>query len=357
MEADTVVSTEGEQIVRYRLLGGTGLKVSVMSLGTANFGASGNPDRVEAQKVIQRSVDAGINLIDTNDVYSNGEAEEIVGIALKGCRDDIIISTKFGSSSGPEINRSGASRRWIVQAVESSLRRLQTDWIDIYHLHRSSPDCDLDETLEALTDLVRQGKIRYFGASSTNAPDIVEAQWLSQRRNLGRFISEQICYNLLSRGVERAELATCQKHRVGVLAWSPLCGGWLSGAYRVGAELPRPLRSKIPIFADLYDVAIPENQLKLRAADRLAVLAEQAGLSLPDLSLAFCLNHPAVSSVILGPDGLAHLESALRAVDVFLSDDILNEIDKIVPPGTTINPVDWGYMPLSLRTEALRRRP
>ncbi|MGV2181467.1 aldo/keto reductase [Rhizobium rhizogenes] len=342
--------------MRYRQLGGTGLKVSVLSLGTANFGASGNPDRAEAQKVIHRSLDVGINLIDTNDVYSNGEAEEIVGIALKGRRDDIIVSTKFGSPTGPEVNRSGASRRWIMQAVESSLRRLQTDWIDIYHLHRFSPDCDLDETLETLTDLVRQGKIRYFGSSSTSAPDIVEGQWISQRRNLGRFVSEQICYNLLSRGVERAELATCQKYRIGVLVWSPLCAGWLSGGYRVGAELPRPLRSKIPIFSNLYDIGIPENQLKLQAADRLAILAQDAGLSLPDLALAFSLNHPAVSSVILGPDGLAHLESALRAVDVVLSDDVLNEVDRIVPAGTTINPIDWGYVPPSLQPEALRRR-
>ncbi|MBF2714127.1 aldo/keto reductase [Agrobacterium vitis] len=327
-----------------------------MSLGTANFGASGNPDHTEAQKVIHKSLDVGVNLIDTNDVYSNGEAEEIVGAALKGRRDDVIVSTKFGSPSGPEVNRAGASRRWIIQAVEASLRRLQTDWIDIYHLHRPAPDCDLEETLEALTDLVKQGKIRYFGSSSTSAPDIVEAQWVSQRRNLGRFASEQICYNLLARGVERAELATCQKYRIGVLVWSPLCGGWLSGAYRVGAEPPRPLRSKIPIFASLYDTAIPENQLKLEAADQLATLAEEAGISLPELALAFALNHPAVSSVILGPDGLAHLESALRGIDVVLADDIMNEIDRIVPAGTTINAVDWGFSPLSLSPKALRRR-
>lgn len=349
------MSGEGK-IVQYRQLGGTGLKVSVLSLGTANFGAEGNADHAEAEQVIHAAIDAGINLIDTAAAYSKGESEEILGAALKGRRNDVLISTKFGMPLGAEINRSGASRRWIVQAVEASLARLKTDWIDLFQPHRQDPNCDLDETLEALTDLVRQGKIRYFGSSSTNAPAIVEAQWTAERRNSLRFVSEQLCYNLLSRGVERAELAACQKHRMGVLVWSPLCGGWLSGAYRVGAPPPRPLRSKMAMFAHLYDLSIPENQAKLQAADRLARVAEEAGLSLPELALAFCLNHPAVTSAISGPDRLEHLESTLKTADIVLAEDVLDEIDRVVPPGTTINAVDWGHVPPSLERDALRRR-
>lgn len=342
--------------MQYRQFGGTGLKVSVLSLGMANFGTSGNPDRGEAEKVIHGAIDAGINLFDTADGYSNGESEQMVGAALKAHRNDVLISTKFGMLSGSQINRSGASRRWIMQAVDASLRRLGTDWIDIYQPHRQDPTCDLDETLDALTDLVRQGKIRYFGSSSSNAPDIVEAQWSAQSRRTRRFVSEQLCYNLLSRGVERSELMACQKYRMGVLVWSPLCGGWLSGAYRVGAEAPRPLRSKMEIFTHLYDLSIPQNQAKLEAADRLAKLAQEAGLTLPEMALAFSLNHPAVTSAISGPDGLAHLESILKAVDIVLSEDVLNEIDLIVPPGTTINAADWGHAPASLGRDALRRQ-
>lgn len=342
--------------MRYRQLGGTGLKVSVLSLGTANFGSEGNADHAGAEKVIHAAIDAGINLFDTAAAYSKGEAEEILGAALKGRRNDVLISTKFGLRSTGDPNRSGASRRWIIEAVEASLTRLKTDWIDLYQPHRRDPDCDLEETLDALTDLVRQGKIRYFGSSSTNAPEIVQAQWIAERRKSLRFVSEQLCYNLLSRGVERSELPACREHRMGVLVWSPLCGGWLSGAYRLGAPPPQPLRSKMAIFAHLYDLSIPANQSKLQAADQLARVAQEAGMSLPALALAFCLNHPAVTSAISGPDGLEHFDSILRAADLVLSDDVLDEIDRIVPAGTTINPVDWGHVPPSLERDALRRR-
>lgn len=342
--------------MQYRQFGGTGLKVSVLSLGMANFGASGNPDRSEAEKVIHAAIDAGINLLDVADGYSSGEAEQILGAALKGRRNDVLVSTKFGMPSGSQINRSGASRRWIMQAVDASLRRLGTDWIDLYQPHRQDPNCALDETLDALTDLVRHGKIRYFGSSSSNAPDIVEAQWTAERSQTLRFVSEQLCYNLLSRGVERSELAACNKYRMGVLAWSPLCGGWLSGAYRLGAEAPRPLRSKMEIFNSLYDLSTPENQVKLHAADRLGRLAQEAGLTLPEMALAFCLNHPAVTSAISGPDGLDHLESILKAADIVLSEDVLDQIDLIVPPGVTVNALDWGHSPPSLGREALRRK-
>jgi aryl-alcohol dehydrogenase-like predicted oxidoreductase len=337
-----------------RDLGTTGVKVSPLCLGAMMFGAWGERDHDKSAAIIHRALDAGINFIDTADVYSRGESEEIVGKALKGRRDKVVLATKVHGTMGDDPNEFGNSRRWIVREVENSLRRLGTDWIDLYQIHRPEPDTDIDETLGALTDLVRAGKIRYAGSSTFPASRIVEAQWTARRRNRERFVTEQPPYSLLVRGVEEDVLPTCRRHGMGVIPWSPLAGGWLSGRYRKGEELETSRRAQM--IPDRYDMSIPANQRKLEAADALAVLAEEAGMSLIEMSLAFVIRHPAVTAAIIGPRTLEHLESQLGAVDVTLSDDILDRIDEIVPPGINVNPSDGGWQNPDLRPEA-RRRP
>jgi aryl-alcohol dehydrogenase-like predicted oxidoreductase len=331
------------------------------------FGAWGEPDHQTSIKIIHRALDAGINFIDTADVYSQGESEVIVGEALAGGhRDDVILATKFhaqmgvpvdavfGQPSGGDPNKRGSSRRWIVQEVENSLRRLGTDWIDLYQVHRPDADTDIEETLSALTDLQRQGKIRAFGSSTFPAYQVVEAQWTAQRRALGRFVTEQPPYSLLVRGVEADLLPVAQRYGMGVLPWSPLAGGWLTGKYRKGQDSPSSRRStRIP---GRYDLSNPANQVKLDAADALAVLAEEAGISLIHLALAFVSQHPAVTAPIIGPRTMEHLESQLGAVDVALSTDMLDRIDEIVPPGVTLSRFDQGYLPPPLHDPFLRRR-
>jgi aryl-alcohol dehydrogenase-like predicted oxidoreductase len=318
------------------------------------FGAWGERDPDKSIEIIHRALDAGINFVDTADVYSAGESEEIVGKALAGGRrDDVILATKVHGSMGDDPNRFGNSRRWIVREVEDSLRRLRTDWIDLYQIHRPELDTDIDETLGALTDLVRQGKVRYIGSSTFPASQIVEAQWTAQRRGRERFVTEQPPYSLLARAIEADVLPTCLRHRIGVIPWSPLAGGWLSGKWRKGADdLTSRRAAMIP---RRYDLSIPANQRKLDAADALAQLAEEAGLTLIDMALAFVLRHPAVTAAIIGPRKLEHLESQLGAADVELSDDVLDRIDEIVPPGVTVNPTDAGWDNPALAPEALRR--
>jgi aryl-alcohol dehydrogenase-like predicted oxidoreductase len=345
----------------YRSLGRTGMQVSPLCLGAMMFGAWGEPDHDASIKIIHTALDSGINFIDTADVYSQGESEIIVGKALaSGRRDDVILATKFhgqmGVSNGAkgDPNRQGNSRRWIVQEVENSLRRLQTDWIDLYQVHRPDPDTDVEETLSALTDLQRQGKIRAFGSSTYPAHEIVEAQWTAQRRGLGRFVTEQPPYSILVRGIEADVLPVTERYGMGVLPWSPLAGGWLTGRYRKGQEVPQTKRSeRIP---QRYDMSQPANQQKLEAAEALAVLAEQAGLSLVHLAIAFVLRHPAVTAPIIGPRTMEQLESQIGAADITLSDDVLDKIDEIVPPGTTISSADRGYLPPALTDKFLRRR-
>ena len=337
-----------------RPLGRTGVQVSPFCLGAMMFGAWGNTDHDESVRIIHRALDAGINFIDTADVYARGESEEIVGNALKGRRDSVVLATKVhGAMDDHDANRSGNSRRWIVEEVEHSLRRLQTDWIDLYQIHRFDPWTAHDETLGALTDLQRAGKIRYFGSSTYQPSEIVEAQWVSERRGLGRYVSEQPPYSILVRGIEAEVLPVCARYGLAVIPWSPLAGGWLSGAYRRGAEPSSTRSSRIPAR---YDLSLPENQAKLDAADRLAVLAEQAGLTLIQLALAFVLRHPTVTAPIIGPRTMDHLESQLAAAEVVLSDDVLDAIDEIVPPGTNFNQADAGWRPPSLEP-AERRRP
>ncbi len=338
------------------------MQVSPLCLGAMMFGAWGEPDHDTSISIIHRALDAGINFIDTADVYSQGESEVIVGKALAGGRrDDVILATKFHGpmdvvmgQPGGDPNRRGNSRRWIVREVEDSLRRLQTDWIDLYQVHRPEPGTAVEETLGALTDLQRQGKIRAFGSSTFPAHEVVEAQWVAERRALGRFVTEQPPYSMLVRGVEADLLPVAQRHGMGVLPWSPLAGGWLTGRYRKGHDAPESRRAqRMPARYDLSD---PANQRKLDAADALAELADKAGLSLIHMALAFTLAHPAVTAPIIGPRTAEHLDSQLGAADVALSADVLDEIDRIVPPGTTLSASDAGYVAPAVGDPALRRR-
>src|ERR671938_877378 len=262
----------------HRNLGRTGVQVSPLCLGTMMFGAWGNTDHDDSVRIIHRALDAGINFIDTADVYSRGESEEIVGKALAdGRRDDVVLATKVHGTMGDDPNQFGNSRRWIVKEVEASLRRMRTDWIDLYQIHRPEPDTDIDDTLGALSDLVRQGKVRYIGSSTFPASQIVEAQWAAERRGRERFVCEQPPYSMLVRGIEADVLPTCARHGMGVIPWSPLAGGWLSGRYRKD-DYPQSRRAQL--VPRRYDMSLPGNQRKLEAADALAQLADEAGVSL-----------------------------------------------------------------------------
>ena len=341
--------------MEHRLLGRTGIKVSPLCLGAMMFGAWGNPDHDESVRIIHSALDAGINFIDTADVYGRGESEEIVGRALAGGRrEHVVLATKVHGSMGDDPNQYGNSRRWITRAVEDSLRRLQTDWIDLYQIHRPEPDTDIDETLGVLSDLVRQGKVRAIGSSTFPASAIVEAQWVAERRGRERFRCEQPPYSLLVRGVEADVLPTCRRHGMGVIPWSPLAGGWLSGRHRLGAEPPESARARR--LPHRYDMSLPGNQRKLEAADALARLAEDSGMTLIEMALAFVIRHPAVTAAIIGPRTMAHLESQLPATEIVLSDELLDAIDEIVPPGRNVNPDDGGWTNPALE-KAVRRRP
>jgi aryl-alcohol dehydrogenase-like predicted oxidoreductase len=319
------------------------------------FGAWGNPDHDESIAIIHRALDAGINFIDTADVYARGESEEIVGKALAGGRrDNVVLATKVHGTMGDDPNQFGNSRRWIVTEVENSLRRLGTDWIDLYQIHRPELDTDIDETLGALTDLVRAGKVRYIGSSTFPPSAIVEAQWVAERRGRERFVTEQPPYSILVRGVEADVLPTCRRYGMGVIPWSPLAGGWLTGRYRKGQDLPETHRAqRIP---QRYDMSLPGNQAKLEAADALARLADEAGLTLIDMALAFVLSHPAVTAPIIGPRTMEQLESQLGGAEVTLSADVLDRIDEIVPPGTNLNATDAGWQNPALSRGSRRRR-
>jgi aryl-alcohol dehydrogenase-like predicted oxidoreductase len=339
--------------VEHRTLGPTGMQVSTFALGTMVLGAWGNRDADECIRIVHAALDAGINLVDTADVYAFGESEELVGRALEGRRDDVVLATKFFNAMGEDPNHRGASRRWIVRAVEASLRRLRTDWIDLYQVHRPDPATDLDETLGALSDLVHAGKIRAFGTSTFPAETVVEAQWTAERRGHVRPATEQPPYSVLARGIESALLPTCHRYGLGVLVWAPLNGGWLTGKYRDGR---RPAASRAEREPDHFDFGGTVHERKMAAVERLAVIADEAGLRLVDLAHAFVLAHPAVTSAILGPRTLEQLEDVLAGADVRLGDDVLDQIDAVVPPGTTLNPFDAGYEPPVLAEPRLRRR-
>jgi aryl-alcohol dehydrogenase-like predicted oxidoreductase len=339
----------------YRTLGRTGVAVSPLCLGAMMFGDWGNKDHDDSVRIIHAALDAGINFIDTADVYSRGESETIVGKALAGGRrDDVVLATKVHGSMGDDPNQFGNSRRWIIREVEASLKRLNTDWIDLYQIHRPEPTTtDIDETLGALTDLVRQGKVRYIGSSTFPASQIVEAQWVARERGRERFVTEQPPYSMLVRGIENDVLPTCRRYGMGVIPWSPLAGGWLSGRWRKGQDTPDSTRAdRIPAR---YDLSKPENQRKLDVVEELAQVAEQAGLTLIDLAIAFVVNHPAVTAAIIGPRTMEHLESQLKAADVTIDPAVLDRIDEIVPPGANVNVADAGWANPDLEPAARRR--
>jgi aryl-alcohol dehydrogenase-like predicted oxidoreductase len=340
--------------MQQRRLGSTGVWVSELCLGAMMFGEWGTSDHEESIRIIRRALDAGITFVDTADVYSAGESEVIVGKALTGRRDDIVLATKAFMPMSDNLNHRGSSRRWIIREAEDSLRRLGTDWIDLYQIHRWDPDTDLDETLGALSDLVHQGKIRYFGHSTFPASAIVEAQWTAQRRNRERFVTEQPTYSILTRGIENDILPTCQRFGMGVLSYSPLAGGWLSGRYRQDAN-QGPTSAARQRLANRFDLDLPDNQRKLDAAGQLAQLADEAGISLIELAIAFVLRHPAITSAIIGPRTMEHLESQLTATGVHLTDDVLDRIDQIVAPGVTLNPADNGWVSPALIPAARHR--
>jgi aryl-alcohol dehydrogenase-like predicted oxidoreductase len=335
-----------------RPLGRTGVQVSKLCLGTMMFGAWGNTDHDASIRIIHRALDAGINFVDNADVYSAGESEEIVRKALMSRRDDVVLATKVSVPMDDDPNHRGNSRRWIIQEIENSLRRLGTDWIDLYQIHRADPNTDVDETLGALTDLVQQGKVRYIGSSSFSGGEIVEAQWTARDRNLQRFRTEQPPYSLLVRGIELDVLPTARRHGMGVLTYSPLAGGWLSGRWTAGSSPTSPARQRL---AARFDMSLPENQRKLEATEQLAKVADDAGLSMIELAIAFVVNHPAVTSAIVGPRTMDQLESQLPAADAVLDPATLDRIDEIVQPGVNLNHADTSYGEQVLQP-ALRRR-
>jgi aryl-alcohol dehydrogenase-like predicted oxidoreductase len=339
--------------MNHRTLGRTGVKVSPLCLGAMMFGAWGNPDHDDSVKVIHAALDAGINFVDTADVYSEGESEEIVGKALVGRRDDIVLATKVHAPMGKDPNMTGNSRRWIIRECEASLRRLGTDYIDLYQIHRPDPSCEIDETLAALSDLIHSGKVRYVGSSTFLASEIVEAQWTAERRNRERFVCEQPPYSILVRAIEADVLPTCERYGMGVIPWSPLGGGWLSGKWRKGADPKSRRAARVP---DRYDLAKPENQRKLEAADALANIADKAGVSLVHLAVAWVINHPAVTAAIIGPRTMEQLTTQLGAADVTLDAETLDAIDEVVPPGTNFGWADAGYTPPGVANARARRR-
>ena len=341
--------------MEHRPLGRTGVSVSNFCLGAMMFGAWGNPDHDESVRIIHAALDAGINFIDTADVYARGESEEIVGKALAGGRrDDVILATKFhGAMADDDPNQQGSSRRWIIREVENSLRRLGTDWIDLYQVHRPRTDTDIEETLGALSDLVHQGKVRYIGSSTFPASQIAEAQWVARDRRMQRFVTEQPPYSMLVRAAEADVLPTCVRHGMGVMSYSPLTGGWLSGRWR--KDTGQQSSSRANRLPERFDLSQPANQRKLDAVEDLAQLAEQSGITLIQLAIGFVLNHPAITSALIGPRTMEQLEGQLAAADVVLDEAVLDRIDDIVPPGTTINPADNSFDNPALEPAARRR--
>jgi aryl-alcohol dehydrogenase-like predicted oxidoreductase len=338
----------------HRPLGRTGMHVSPLCLGTMMFGAWGDTDADSCAAMVHKAIDRGINFIDTADIYARGESEEIVGKALRGRRDDVVLATKVNNQMRPGPNHGGNSRRWIMRAVEDSLRRLGTDWIDLYQIHRPDPTTAIDETLSALDILVRQGKVRAIGTSTFPAEDLVDAAWVATTRGWQRFATEQPPYSILARGIERDVLPTCDRLGLGVLVWAPLSRGWLSGKYRRGSDAASDSRARRQ--RDHFDFDTPAAERKLDAVEALVAVADSAGCSLIHLAIAFTLAHPAVTSSIIGPRTMAQLDSMLAADAVFLDDDVLDRIDRIVAPGTNINPTDAGYLPPALSDPSLRRR-
>jgi aryl-alcohol dehydrogenase-like predicted oxidoreductase len=336
-----------------RTLGTTGVQVSDFCLGAMMFGRWGNPDHDDCVRIAHRAFEAGINFVDTADVYSAGESEEIVGKAIAGRRDDVVLATKVMAPMSEDPNMRGNSRRWIQREVENSLRRLDTDWIDLYQVHRPDETADVDDTLGALSDLVHQGKVRYAGSSTFPADYVVEAQWVAERRGRERFRCEQPPYSILVREIERAVLPACRRYGMGVIPWSPLAGGYLTGRYRKGADIPAGSRLANRPITDERQRAVHEERLD--AVEDLLKIAADAGTSLTHMAMAFVLEHPAVTSAIIGPRTMDQLEDLLAGADVRLDADVLDRIDEVVPPGTSITGAD-PWQPRALSKKERRRR-
>jgi aryl-alcohol dehydrogenase-like predicted oxidoreductase len=339
--------------MEYRTLGRTGVQVSTLALGAMNFGKIGRTTQADATAIVDAALEAGINLIDTADRYSDGESEEMVGKAIAGRRDDIVLATKAGMPMGAERNHQGSSRRWLVTALDNSLRRLGVDHVDLYQIHRWDPSTSDEETLSALTDLQRAGKIRSFGSSTFPAYRIVQAQWAARDNHLSRYATEQPSYSILQRGIETHVLPVTEQYGLGVLAWSPLASGWLSGAIREGQAVTTNRSGLMP---QRFDTAVPANRAKLDAVEQLAKVADEAGLTMIQLALGFVAAHPAVTSALIGPRTLDHLHSQLAAADTVLSADTLDAIDAIVAPGVDLAPHEKFDAPPALLNPALRRR-
>ncbi|WP_328521519.1 aldo/keto reductase [Kribbella sp. NBC_00359] len=339
--------------MQYRTLGRTGVQVSTLALGAMNFGAIGRTSQDEATAIVDAALEAGINLIDTADMYGQGESEELVGKAIAGRRDDLVLATKATMPMGDERNHQGSSRRWLVTALDDSLRRLGVDYVDLYQIHRWDPSTSDEETLSALTDLQRAGKIRSFGSSTFPAYRIVQAQWAAREHHLSRYVTEQPSYSMLQRGIEAHVLPVTEEYGLGVLAWSPLASGWLSGAVRAGQEIST---SRSVFAPERFDTTLPYNQARLDAVEQLAKVADEAGLTLIQLALGFVTAHPAVTSALIGPRTLDHLHSQLAAADTVLSPDVLDAIDAIVAPGIDLAAHEKFDTPPALLEPSLRRR-
>ncbi|MFF3204768.1 aldo/keto reductase [Streptomyces sp. NPDC002962] len=339
--------------MQYRTLGRTGVQVSSLALGAMNFGRIGRTGQDEATALVDAALEAGINLIDTADMYSDGESEEMVGKAIAGRRDDIVLATKAGMPMGDERNRRGSSRRWLVTELDNSLRRLGVDHVDLYQIHRWDPSTSDEETLSALTDLQRAGKIRHFGSSTFPAYRIVQAQWAAREHHLSRYVTEQPSYSILQRGIETHVLPVTEEYGLGVLVWSPLASGWLTGAIREG----RPVTtSRSTFMPQRFDTAVPANRARLDAVERLAAVADEAGLTMIQLALGFVTAHPAVTSALIGPRTPDHLRAQLAAADTVLSADVLDAIDDVVAPGTDLAAHEKFDTPPALLDPSLRRR-
>lgn len=338
--------------MEFRTLGRSSINVSRFGLGTMVLGAWGNTDRDACHRIINGALDAGVNLVDTADMYGNGENEAIVGAAIAGRRDDVVLCTKFHHPVGDDsdVTRRGNSRAWIMTAIDDSLRRLSVDHIDLYQAHRPDPTVPIDETVEALNDLVQAGKIRAWGTSTFPAEDLVEAQWAAERLGAAGPSTEQPPYSILCRGIERDVLPTVRRHDMGTLVWSPLSGGWLTRKYQRGH--PAPAGSRAATNPDHFDGG---NKTKFAAVERLQQIADDAGLSLTHMALAFAVTHPGVTCALLGPRTEEQLSDLLAAAEVQLTADVLDAIDEVVPPGITINSADVGWFPPGLAREQRRR--
>ncbi|MFD4369964.1 aldo/keto reductase [Rhodococcus sp. NPDC058521] len=339
--------------MQYRTLGRTGVQVSTLALGAMNFGRLGNTTQAEVTALVDSALESGVNVINTADMYSQGESEELVGQAIAGRRDDIVLATTVGLPMGDEPNHRGSSRRWLITELDNSLRRLGVDHVDLYQIHRWDPNTSDEETLSTLTDLQRAGKIRYFGSSTFPAHRLVQAQWAAHEHHLSRYVTEQPNYSILQRGIESHVLPVTEQYGLGVMVWSPLASGWLSGAIRKGLEITT---SRSKFMPQRFDTDIPANRAKMDAVEQLATIAQEAGLTMIQLALGFVTAHPGVTSAIIGPRTMDHLRSQLAAADTVLSSDVLDAIDAVVAPGVDLAANEKNDTPPALLDPALRRR-